>query len=295
MRGFEYSTPSTLREAIALLCQEGARPVAGGTDLFIHMRAGIASPKHLVDLTGLGLSYIRREREIVKIGATTTFEELLESDIIRRDLPCLMESALQVGAVQTRNMATIGGNLCSAVPSADAAPPLLVYDAQVKIAGRKGNRVLALEQFFAGPKKNILKADEILAEIQVPVPSPRTGAHFLKKGRRNAMTLAVANVAALLSLAADERTGDKARIALGAVAPVPLRAKKAEAILQAGAISESLIDQAAFVAADEIAPISDLRATADYRREVSRVLVKRALERAWRMVRAGDWETNART
>ena len=270
-----------MQEAVALLSQEGARPVAGGTDLFIHMRAGIASPKHLVDLTGLGLSYVRKERGVVKIGATTTFEELLESDIIRRDLPCLMESAREVGAVQTRNLATIGGNLCSAVPSADSAPPLLVYDAQVRIVGQNGNRVVALEQFFAGPKKSILKADEILVEIQIEAPAPRTGAHFLKKGRRNTMTLAVANVAARLTLAEDGRTVDQARVALGAVAPTPLRAKKAEAILQAGAISESLIDQAASVAVDEIAPISDLRATADYRREVSRVLVKRALERAW--------------
>jgi CO/xanthine dehydrogenase FAD-binding subunit len=270
-----------MQEAVALLSQPGARPVAGGTDLFIHIRAGIASPKRLVDLTGLGLSYIRKERDIVKIGATTTFEELLESDIIQHDLPGLMESALQVGAVQTRNMATIGGNLCSAVPSADAAPPLLVYDAQVKIAGRKGNRVVALEKFFTGPKKNILQANEILVEIQVPVPSPRSGAHFLKKGRRNAMTLAVANVAVFLSFAKDERTVDIARIALGAVAPVPLRAKQAEAVLLGSVVTTSLIDQAASSAADEIAPITDIRATAAYRREVSRVLVKRALEHAW--------------
>jgi CO/xanthine dehydrogenase FAD-binding subunit len=270
-----------MQEAVALLSEPGARPVAGGTDLFIHIRAGIASPKHLVDLTGLGLSYTRKERDIVTIGAMTTFEELLESDIIQHNLPCLMESARQVGAVQTRNMATIGGNLCSAVPSADSAPPLLVYDARVKLAGRKGNRVVALDQFFAGPKKNILQTDEILVEVQVPLPSPRTGAHFLKKGRRNAMTLAVSNIAVLLSLAKDERTIDKARVALGAVAPVPLRAKQAEAMLQGSAVSAALIDQAASSAADEIAPISDIRATAAYRREVSRVLVKRALEHAW--------------
>ena len=290
MRGFEYSTPSTLQEAVALLSEQGARPVAGGTDLFIHIRAGIASPKRLIDLTGLGLTYIRKERDVVKIGATTTFEELLESEIIRRDLPCLREAAGEVGAVQTRNMATIGGNLCSAVPSADSAPPLLVYDAQVKIAGRKGNRVIALEKFFAGPKKNILQADEILVEIQVPVPAPRTGAHFLKKGRRNAMTLAVSNVAVLFSLAKDERTIDQARVALGAVAPVPLRAKQAEAILQGNAVSAALIDRAASSAADEIAPISDLRATAAYRREVSRVLVKRALEHAWQLLTAESAE-----
>jgi CO/xanthine dehydrogenase FAD-binding subunit len=270
-----------MQEALALLSEQGACPVAGGTDLLIHIRAGIASPKHLVDLTGIGLGYIRKESSTIKIGATTTFEELLESDRICRDLPCLSQAARQVGAVQTRNLATIGGNLCSAVPSADSAPPLLAYDAQVKIAGRGGERVVALEQFFAGPKKNVLKADELLIEIQIPLPPPRTGAHFLKKGRRSAMTLAVANVAARLTLAEDGRTVEQARIALGAVAPTPRRAKQAEALLQGSAVSAVLIEHAASVAAGEIAPISDLRATADYRREVSRVLVQRALEQAW--------------
>src|SRR5512146_2609943 len=179
----------------------GAVPLAGGTDLLIHIRAGVKSPRHLVDLSGLGLSYVCQDNGLVKIGAMTTFQEILESDIVRRDLACLAESAAEIGAVQTRNMATVGGNICSAVPSADSAPPLLVLDAQLKIAGCQGERVLPLDRFFSGPKKNVLQPGEFLVEIQVPVPPARTGTRFLKIGRRKAMTLAVVNAAARVSLA----------------------------------------------------------------------------------------------
>ncbi|MFQ5857244.1 MAG: FAD binding domain-containing protein [Anaerolineae bacterium] len=304
LRDFEYLAPSTVDEALALLSREGAKPLAGGTDLLIYMRAGIAVPKYLVDLTSLGLRYVREEAGVIKIGAMTTFAELLDSEVVRRGLPCLAEAIAQIGGVQCRNMATIGGNLCSAVPSADSAPPLLVRDARATIAGHNGERVLALEHFFAGPKKTDLKADEILVEIQVPVLPPRTGTSFLKLGRRKALTLAIVNAAALLSLDADGRTIESARIALGAVAPTPLRARQAESILMGRGISASLIDEAAAAAADETQPISDLRATATYRRAVSRVLVKRALLHAWRRAtgeggeggtrRGGDRETGRR-
>ncbi|MFQ5804281.1 MAG: FAD binding domain-containing protein [Candidatus Methylomirabilales bacterium] len=281
MTTFECVTPSTMDEAITLLGREGAKPIAGGTDLLIYMRAGEASPRYLIDLTGLGLSYVREGAGVIKIGATTTFAELLDWDPIRRNLPCLAEAAARIGGVQTRTVATVGGNLCSAVPSADSAPPLLVHDSRVKIAGRKRERILALEQFFAGPQKTVLEADEMLAEIQVPVPPPRTGTSFLKLGRRKALTLAIVNAAALVSLGEDGRTLESVRIALGAVAPTPVRLKKVEHTLQGRTISESLIDEAATTAADETAPISDLRATAEYRRAISRVLVKRALVDAW--------------
>ena len=291
MSSFEYSTPATIDQAIALLNQSGASALAGGTDLLIHQRAGIVAPKQLVDLSALDLNYVRKDDGVVRIGAMTTFAEILDSDVVRRDLPCLAESAAEIGAVQTRNMATLGGNLCSAVPSADSAPPLLVYDARVKIAGSDGERLVPLEQFFVGPKKNVLRPGELLIEIQVAVPSPRTGARFLKLGRRKAMSLAVVNVAARLTLGQDHRRVENARIALGAVAPTPRRAQRAESMLQGSNVSESLIDSAARAAADEIAPISDLRATATFRRETSRVLVKRALTQAWQMA-TGETKPN---
>lgn len=310
MKDFEYLAPATLDEALGLLGRTGARPLAGGTDLVIQMRAGVAwphwrgtSPKYLVDLAGLGLSYILVEAGMVKIGAMTTVADLLASDDVQLNFTCLAEAGAEFGAIQCRNMATVGGNLCSAVPSADLAPPLLVLDAQVRIVGRNEEpphgaaqeigplgpakaglreRVMALEHFFAGPKQTVLEADEILVDIHVPVPPPRTGTSFMKLGRRKAMTLAIVSTAALVSLAEDGRTVEGIRIALGAVAPTPLRARRAEAILQGRELSQSLIDDAASLAVDETAPISDLRATAGYRREVSRVLVKRTLLDAWR-------------
>jgi len=281
-KNFEYLAPATVGEALSLLSQTGARLVAGGTDLLNQMRAGAISPQYLVDLAGLGLNYVREDGGVIKIGAMTTVADLLASGTVRRDFACLAEAAAELGAIQCRNVATIGGNLCSAVPSADLAPPLLALGAQVRIADQNGDRVLPLENFFTGPRQTVLGANEILVEIQIPPPSPPTGTSFMKLGRRRAMTLAIVNAAALVSLAEDGHTVATCRIALGAVAPTPLRASQAEAILQGQELSESLIDAAATLAVGNTAPISDLRATAAFRREISRVLVKRTLLEAWR-------------
>ncbi len=255
-------------------------PLAGGTDLLIHTRAGIKSPKLLVDLSGLGLNYLQKKNGAIAIGAMTTFAEILESKVTR-ELDCLTQSAAEIGCVQTRNMATIGGNICSAVPSADSAPALLVLDARVKIAGRDNKRMVPLNEFFLGPKKNALKPAEIMVEIQAPMLPARTGTSFMKIGRRQAMTLAVVNAAALITLDKTGRVIENVRIALGAVAPVPLRATKAESMLKGCEACEDLIDRAATIAAEEVSPISDIRATQTYRRQVSRVLVQRALMQAW--------------
>lgn len=281
MKGFDYSTPSTVHQAVALLSRPGAMPLAGGTDLLVQMRAGAKSPKLLVDLSELGLNYVRCEMGVIHIGALTTFAQILDSEIIRQYLDCLVEAAAEIGCVQTRNLATIGGNLCSAVPSADAAPPLLVLDARLKIIGCNGERSLALDEFFIGPKMNALQPGELLTEIQIPIPSSRTGTCFLKIGRRKAMTLAVVNVAALVSLDSTQRVIENARIALGAVAPTPWRALQAERLLNRCEISDAAIERAACTAAEEVMPISDLRATTTYRRETSRVLTQRALRQAW--------------
>ncbi len=284
-REFEYLTPATVDEALRHLSQPGARPVAGGTDLVIQMRAREISPTHLVDLAGLGLDYVRQDGGVVRIGAMTTMAKLVEADFVRSRLPCLAEAVAQIGGVQCRNMATLGGNLCSAVPCADSAPPLLALDARLGIAGKDGQRDLALDQFFIGPKQTALTPGELLVEVRVPVPPPNTGTSFYKLGRRKALILAVVNVAARITLSEDGREVAAARIALGAVAPTPMRAKGAEELLRGRALSEPLIDEAAVKAASEIAPISDLRAGAAYRREVSRVFVKRALQKAWQRAR----------
>ncbi|RPJ32148.1 MAG: xanthine dehydrogenase family protein subunit M, partial [Planctomycetaceae bacterium] len=231
MRSFEISFPSTVSEAVTFLGREGARPIAGGTDLLCHMRAGLLAPACLVDLSGLSLSYVRQHDGLVQIGAMTPCSDLVGSPLVRKQLPDLAEAAAQIGGVQTRNMATLGGNLCSAVPSADSAPPLLVHEAHVRIAGPQGERLLPLDRLFVGPRKTALQAGEFVVEIQVPVPQPRTGAAFFKLGRRRALTLAIVNAAARLSLGSDGETVESVCIAVGAVAPIPLRARQAESLL----------------------------------------------------------------
>lgn len=288
LRDFEYSAPSTLEKALALLEHAGATPLAGGTDLLTQVRAGTASPRRLVDLANVGLDYVRQDAGVIKIGAMTTFSALLVSDLIQRNVPALAEAVAQIGAVQCRNMATIGGNLCSAVPSADSAPPLLALDARAYIVSQGDARTVTLECFFTGPKQTVLGPGELLAEIEVPAPRPRTGTGFIKLGRRRAMTLAIVNTAASITLQADERIVEDARIALGAVAPTPIRAKEAESRLRGQPISEALIDEVASIAAGETSPISDLRASAGYRRDVSRVLVRRVLLDAWRRAIEGE-------
>lgn len=279
---FHIEIPQTVEEAIHLLSLDGALPLAGGTDLMVLMRAGEEKPNTLVDLVSLGLRYIKSEGEHIRLGALATVTDILSSDIVSEEFDCLTEAAASFGAVQSRNMATVGGNLCSAVPSADLAPPLLALDAQVIITGPTARETVPLEQFFAGPKQTILTAGEILCEVEFPTSAPRTGTCFLKLGRRQAITLAVVSAACSLTLAEGDGSIESSRIALGAVAPTPMRAKQAEGMLQGQEFSEALIEAAALQASAETAPISDLRATAEYRREATRVLVKRALLIAWK-------------
>lgn len=281
MRPFTYLCPRTIDEATAMLGREGALPIAGGTDLVVQMKAGLISPRYLVDMTKLGLAYIREEEGSLRIGAATTLEDVSASEAVRRSVSVLAEAAGQIGSVQTRCLATIGGNLCSGVPSADTAPALLVLSAQMHIVGPRGARVVPIEEFFLGPRQTVVCNDELLIEIEVPAQPPRAGWSFLKLGRRKAMTLAVVNTAALLWLAEDGDTIQGIRIAVGAVAPTPLRALRAESSLQGCSASQAIIDVASTRVVDEIAPIGDVRATAEYRRATSSVIVKRALVQAW--------------
>jgi len=192
-----------------------------------------------------------------------------------RKITLVAEAALQVGAVQTRNQATIGGNLCSAVPSLDGAPALLVLGATLGLQAQGKQRLVPIEQFFLGPRRTVLQPGEVLTEIIVPLREDFT-ASFLRMGRRKALTLSIVNAAAGLAVNGQQVT--EARIALGAVAPTPIRAYKAEQLLLGRKMSPELFAEAAAVAATEISPISDLRASADYRRQISVVLVRRALE-----------------
>jgi carbon-monoxide dehydrogenase medium subunit len=280
-RPTEYLRPNNTREAVELLTQYGnvASPIAGGTDLLVKKDPKI---KVLVDITSLGLNYIQSGSEGIAIGAGTTMAELGAAPSLRvGPYRMLAQAAQEVGTPQIRNMATLGGNLCRPSPAADTAPPLLALGALVRIAGAKGHRDLEMDQFFKGVNQDALQPGELVTEIRIPSPPERTGTAFIKKGRVTVGDLSIVSAAVCVTLD-QEGICSKVRIALGAVAPTPLRAKQAESLLAGKAPQRNRLSQAAQKASEEIRPISDVRASAEYRRTLSRVLVERALDEALR-------------
>jgi carbon-monoxide dehydrogenase medium subunit len=272
----EYVKPSSVAEAIKLLVHYGekARLIAGGTDLLVEKDPQI---EVIIDVAGLGLNYIKTDSRGIKIGAATTFAAIEASPALGKSpYGILGEAAHLMGTPQIRNVATIGGNICSAVPSADSPPALLALAATLVIAGPTGERTMNIADFFLDARKNALNRGELVAEIQLPTLPARMVATFVKKGRLAAADLAVVNGAVSLIRTTGGLCED-VRIALGAVAPIPLRTKKAEAMLQGKKPNEDLLRKVADCAASEIKPISDVRGSAEYRRALSRVLVERML------------------
>ncbi len=280
---FEYLKPPDLTGTLAVLDQLKDKKVevlAGGTDLIPMLRSGMRKPDYVIDLADTGLDDLIFEGDRLRIGALVTFTALCEHPGIRRKLPAIVEAAIEVGAVQCRNLATIGGNVCNAVPSLDSGPPLLALGASFRLQSKGKERVVRSEEFFVSPRRTVLQPGEILTEIIVPLEE-RFRAHFLRFGRRKALTLSIVNGA--VGLATNGRREIvNARIALGAVAPTPIRAYKTEQLLHGRKVSSELLAQAASMAATDISPISDLRASAEYRRKLTTVLVGRALEHVLR-------------
>jgi carbon-monoxide dehydrogenase medium subunit len=280
---FEYLEPRTLPEAVALLQQYGeeAKPMAGGTDLLVDMKRGKIKPRYLVSLMKIPeLKSISQERDGLRIGAAVTFQEICESRLIRERYPLLLEAAQMMGSTQIKNMATVGGNICNALPSADFPPALVALDAEVKIAGKKGERVLPLGEFLVDVRRVKLGDGELLAEVRVRTTPPRSGTAFLKLSR-TAEDLATLNVAVRLTLASDG-TCEEARVVVGGgVGPTLIRSRKAESLLEGKKLDEALIEEAARVVSEELKPRpTSIRASPSYKMEVSKVLVKRALMRA---------------
>jgi CO/xanthine dehydrogenase FAD-binding subunit len=281
MRSFAYYAPTSLKHACLLLSEAHgqAHPLAGGTDLLAQIRQNLVKPRSLIDLKKIkrlkGIEYDPGKG--LRIGALVTHSELLTNQSGLSYYPILVQAAQTIGSVQIRNKGTVGGNLCHAVPSADLVPALLVLNARAVVRGIKGKRSLLLEKFFCGPNKTILKGDEILQEILVPPMPERSGAIYLKHGIRRAMEIAVVGVAVLIILEPDRQTCADARIALGAVAPIPIRVIEAEKSLQGKTIGPAEIARAADIAAAEARPITDLRASAEYRQEIVRSLIRQAL------------------
>jgi CO/xanthine dehydrogenase FAD-binding subunit len=280
---FEYLQPKSLDEALSLLTKyKGkAKLIAGGTDLLPKMkRREIEAPKHVVDLKGIpDLDHVTYdEKDGLAIGALATIHAIETSPVIQHRFSILAQAAYTMAAPQVRNRGTVAGNICNAVPSADSVPPLLALEAKLKLMSQKGVRILAIEDFFTGPNETVLTGVELLVEIQIPpLPSESRGI-YLKLSPKRSMDLATVGVAALV-LTEDGLCKD-IRIALGAVAPTPIRAKRAEDIIRGQGFSDELIERTAQTAAEESRPIDDHRASAEYRRWMVEALVRRAINQA---------------
>jgi carbon-monoxide dehydrogenase medium subunit len=284
LKEFEYFEPSTISDVISLIAQYGvaAKVLAGGTDLLVEMKERKTNPKCLISIKGIpGLDYIEcDEKKGLKIGALTTIRQIETSRLIREKFPPLFESVRVLGSIQVRNLATIGGNICRASPCSDTVPPLLALDASVKLQSPSEERVLPLKDFFVGPGMTVLNLNrELLTEITVPLPSPSTRGTYLSISRRAAVDLTLVGVAAAAAI--DNKANGvwkNVRIVLGAVAPTPIRALEAEKVLEGKRAQAALLAEAAQIACEESRPISDVRASASYRKEMVKVLVQRALE-----------------
>lgn len=280
----EYLFPKTLKEALSLLKKYNrkARIFAGGTDLLPKMKRREVVPKYLIDLNGIpNLKFIKYEKEKgLRIGAATTLSEILESSLVNRRYPILTEAISQMASTQIRNIGTIAGNLCNAVPSADSTPPLIVLEGQLKIVGPRKGRTVLVEDFFKGPDRTVLDSNELVSEIQIPPTIPGARGTYLKHTLRREMDLAIVGVAVYLVPDSKKDICKDIKIALGAVAPVPMRAKKAEEILRGKQLNDDLIESAAKMASEESKPIDDIRGSAEYRREIVRVLTKRAIKQS---------------
>jgi carbon-monoxide dehydrogenase medium subunit len=282
VRRFELLLPDTLEDCMKALAQSGpeSKLLAGGTDLLPQLKNGLLKPARVIDLSG-----VARLRAIepdggqgLRIGSAVTARTLELDRAVRAGYLSLAESGALVGSVQVRNLATLGGNLCNAAPSADMAPPLLALDAEAVITGPQGARRVPVAALFTGVRKTVLAPDELLVELVVPHPGPHSGGNYLRHTPRRELDIAVVGVASQLTLANGVCT--KARIALAAVAPMPVRAMAAEQSLQGQAVTPERIARAADLAVEAARPISDQRGSAEFRRHLVRVLTRRTLTTA---------------
>ena len=280
----QFASPKSVREALNLLKQARgkARIISGGTNMIPEMRVHTFLPRRLIDISRLkNLIYIKEERRKIRIGGLTPIFELISSSVLQLYAPILCQTARQLGNPQIRNRATLAGNLADASPAADMAVPLLVLEAAVVAAraGRK-DRAIPIQEFFLGPNKTTLQRDELIREIIFPKPGSAARMGYFKLGLRNAMAISVCSAALLAEF--EGETCRKVRIALGAAAPVPMRACETEKILEAKEWRPEVLEAACARAAQEISPIADIRATADYRRSMASVLLRRLCEQVSR-------------
>jgi CO/xanthine dehydrogenase FAD-binding subunit len=276
---FDYIVPKTLDEALKALNEHkgSAKLLAGGTDLVPQLKKReLKTPGYVIDLKSIpGLDGISYDAQGLQIGPLATISSIAQSPEVQERYPMLVQAALGMASPQVRNRGTFAGNICNAVPSADSAPSLLALNATIMIKSIRGERTSSIDQFFTGPRKTMLEADEMLVGITVPKPLPASRGVYLKLSPRHSMDLAIVGVAAVGI--SENGVCKDIRIALGAVAPTPIRAPMAEAILQGKPITSALINEAAKNAITQCSPIDDHRASQEYRCDMVYVLTKRAL------------------
>jgi CO/xanthine dehydrogenase FAD-binding subunit len=278
---FDFMAPTSVSEVLDLLERYGskAKIMAGGTDLLVLLKMERVAPQVIINVMKIPeLDYIKEEGGL-RIGATTRLNTIRDYCAKKRRYPALYEAISVMAKPQVWNMGTMAGNLCNASPAADTVPPLLVYNGRVKLLGRSGERTMGVEEFFKGVNRTALADGELLVEIQTEKISERAGSAFMKMARVGA------DISKVTCAVAVEREGNRCpacRIALGAVAPVPVRAKAAEDLIQGARVDEALLEKAGRQVAQEIKPIDDVRSTAEYRRDVAKTLFKDVFSTAWR-------------
>ncbi|MCP4148451.1 MAG: xanthine dehydrogenase family protein subunit M [bacterium] len=291
---FEYKRPGTLQEALGLLAGSAdATLLAGGTDLVPNMKEGFDTPGTVIDIKGIEeLRGIEFDGERLTFGALTTFSQLIESEIVQAHYPVIAEVAGRVASIAIRNRATVAGNVCSAVPCMDSGPLLSAYDAELNAEGPGGKRTIPVHEFFTGPRKTclrptpiceveqpggenvVVRPGEIVTSITLPLPAKEHAGCYIKQGRYKGEDLAQASVLVLVL------PGKEYRIAFGSVAPVPVRGEKIEALLKGKELSDALIASAKALVPETITPITDIRASKEYRMHMSQVMLDRALKGA---------------
>lgn len=281
---FKYVKPAFLQDTLDILAEKGtsARILAGGTDLVLQIKQKQKSPSLLIDVKDIReLNRLEFTETLgLCIGAAVPLSKVISFPIVSEKFGMLFQSCSVIGSMQIRNRGTLGGNICNAAPSADSAPALMCLGAKAIIASAKKTRSASLDEFCVGPGMTCIAANELLVEIEVPTPTKRSAGCYLRHTTREEMDIAVAGVGSFIILPTRGKSPKEVRIALGAVAPMPIRAHGAEALLVDRPISEKSIEQAAIKAAEESRPISDVRASAEYRREIVKVLTRRTLKKS---------------
>ena len=277
---FDLDRPQDLASALAILKSRGVVALAGGTNLIVDLRAGRENPGRVVSLDRLEtLRGIRKAGGKIMIGGRTTVTDLLLSPVIAKTAPALAAAAGQFAGQMVRNTATVAGNIACGSPAADLVPPLVALDAELTLVSARGRRTVPIGSFFTGYKKDVRKIGELISQISWKAPPPSSCGLFYKLARRKGDAITVVGVA--VALDANKGRCTRARVALGAVAPIVFRAREAEAILEGQMLTPALIEAAAKAAADVAKPIDDIRASAAYRRHGVHVLVRRLIGQAW--------------